>query len=268
MKLFYFIGFLIFSVTTLIPVSVQAQGWRLLTPAQMDSLVNPPLLNEAASVVRFDSVVAHIGKLNEDDAPVIVSFPFRNVGSAPLVITRVRTNCGCTDAYPDKFKYAVNESGMLTVEYNPDNHPGTVDESTFVYSSLSDVYPIARLTVLGEVLPSADVWGRFRYTFGKLKLKQRTMKFTLTGQSSLTESLLCGNASDENMHLTVEHLPPFVHFRTVPEVIPPGEEADIEVRVDAAQLKETDAQLIPLVLKGTGASHAADTLLLEINFPE
>ena len=266
MRLFYSIEIFCISILLSFPVCLHAQGWHAMSVQQIDSIVNPPLLKQASGIIRLDSIVSHIGQMTEDDSPVYVNFGFTNISDTALVITRVRTDCGCTDSHLDKVQYAPDEKGLLTIKYTPKNHPGTIDASAFVYSSLSDVYPIAKITLLGNVLPGKDVWDRYRYSIGCLKLKQKKVVFHFDGQKKLTERILCGNSGTEDIKLHVRNLPDYVEFSTEPEVITPGGEADIIIRVDATALDTSGRQTIPLELQGIPSGQGKDgKLILQIN---
>lgn len=91
--------------------AVKAQDVRFLSQEKIDSLINPPLMKQGDEILRFEKTVQNIGTLTEDDAPRACSFTYTNVSKAPVVITRVRTTCGCTaaDAYTGKYFRAKRE---------------------------------------------------------------------------------------------------------------------------------------------------------------
>ena len=93
---------------------------------------------------------------------------------------------------------------LLKQTYNPNNHPGTIDANAFVYLSLSDEKPVARLTLRGNVLPGADEWARYPYIMGKLRLKQNRMEFKISGKR-LSERILCGNSGEQELRLFVRN---------------------------------------------------------------
>ena len=61
-----------------------------------DSLINPPLMQQAESILRFDKSTLDIGTLTEDDAPQACRFTGRNISKEAVTVTKVRTTCGCT----------------------------------------------------------------------------------------------------------------------------------------------------------------------------
>ena len=265
MKLFYSIELLVFCICMFIPVQIHAQEWHEMSEEEIRSIMNPDLLDEVDQIVRFDSIVTNIGTMTEDDKPILVKFGFKNLGNQPLIITRIRTDCGCTKGKVDKLSYKTDEKGIVTIEYNPRNHPGTIDAKSFVYSSLSDTHPIAKLTILGEVFPSKDIWNRYRYSIGTLKLKQNKVVFNFKHQEKLTERILCGNSGSNVLKISARNLPEYITFRTEPTTISPGEEADIVIRVDATKVDTEGKIVIPIELDGISSKETSQNLVVEIN---
>lgn len=50
--------------------------------------------------------------------PVSVDFKFTNTGDSPLVITEVKTSCGCTASNYQKTAIQPGETSKITVDYN------------------------------------------------------------------------------------------------------------------------------------------------------
>ena len=267
MKLLYLTEILLVSLLTFSPVRFFAQDRRSLTRAQIDSILHPKLMAGAEKVIRFSRPVVSIGKLTEDHQPVDVVFPFQNIGNKVLSLPRITTDCGCTVAKADKESYAAGEKGKVIVRYTPKNHVGTIDASTWVFSSLSASHPVARLMIRGEVLPGEDYWKGYRYVMGTLRLKQNQLQFSLGASGMQTERILCANAGQTDLKLSVKDLPPFIQFRTEPLVIAPGDEADLVIRVDASKYTGNDEdKTIPLVIDGLSVPLKERTLILVVHF--
>lgn len=85
---------------------------------------------------------------------------------------------------------------------------------------------MARLTLIGNVIPGADEWARYPYAMGKLRLKQNQLEFReVAAGKQPSERILCGNSGDKPMRLSALIIPKFATFRTEPEVIQPGSES-------------------------------------------
>ena len=219
--------------------AVEAKGIRFIPQEKTDTLINPPLMKHGEQILRFDSTVLNVGTMTEDDAPKTYRFTCTNISNKTINLTRVRTTCGCAVADVRTGEIPPGEASVIALTYNPKNHPGTIDTNAFVYLSLSDRMPVARLTLTGNVLPGADEWGR----------------------------ILCGNSGEQSLRLTVLNLPCFVTFRTEPEVISPGSEADIIITIDASLIpvEKGDSFIFPVIIEGVSGQQADRTLSIKVN---
>lgn len=245
-----------------------AQVNHRLTQAQRDSIVNPPLREDASGILLFEKNVIRLDTLTEDDAPVTLTFSFTNKSKQPIWISKVTTNCGCTVA--DFSKAAVNggEKGHLTLTYVPKNHPGTVDTNAFIYLKGYGSRPVAKLTLLGMVLPGKDAWSRFPYAMGKLRLKRKTVEFEEVKPGQMpSERILCGNSGNVPLKPTALLLPSFASFRSEPETIAPGGEADLVITVDESKIPKVkgDSFTFPVILDGINSKPSDRTITVRVN---
>lgn len=233
-------------------VGGSAQEVRFRSRAQIDSLLNPPLMKGAGEILHFDGVVRNIGTLTEDDAPVTCRFVCTNVSGGPVELERVRTTCGCLTADYRPGVLAAGENCEISLTYHPKNHPGTVDSNAFVYLAGPEKAPAARLTVLGNVLPGADEWERFPCFMGKLRLKRKAVEIRMESGEKATERILCANSGDRPLRLSAQMIPEYATFRTEPEVLHPGSEGDIVITVEKALLPQGKGESFsfPVVVGG------------------
>ena len=75
------------------------------------------------------------GTIKEADGPVTHAFTLKNVGNAPLVITRASASCGCTKPKFSTEPIAPGKSTKIEVTYNPAGRPGQFVKSVAVYSN-------------------------------------------------------------------------------------------------------------------------------------
>lgn len=90
------------------------------------------------------------GTIKESDGKVSHIFEVKNVGDAPLVITRVMSSCGCTTPEFSKEPIAPGKSGQITVIYNPEGRVYPFVKTISVYSN-GKQGPLV-LTIKGEVV--------------------------------------------------------------------------------------------------------------------
>ena len=84
----------------------------------------------------------------EKGTPVTHSFEFRNNGDAPLLITNVKTSCGCTVSDYPKEPIMPGDSEMIKVTYNAAKS-GLFNKKVTVYSNAETA--TYGLSVKGEV---------------------------------------------------------------------------------------------------------------------
>ncbi len=69
-------------------------------------------------VIEFDKVEHDFGTI-EDGQPVETTFTYKNVGTAPLVVTNIESTCGCTvPSNWSRLPLASGESSSFTVKFN------------------------------------------------------------------------------------------------------------------------------------------------------
>lgn len=212
-----------------------AQGLPDRSEAAVDSLLDPPLA--AVRPLRFERATADLGTLREEDAPYAGVSYSRTGATKRLPSSGSASGAGVSRPSGRRVASPPEPKGAVELTYDPENHPGRIDVSAFVYVSGPDRKPAARLTFTGEVLPAANPWARFPHAMGALRLKQKGAEFRgLESGAKATERILCGNAGERPLRLSAELIPDFAAFRTEPETIPPGGEADIVITVDASEI--------------------------------
>lgn len=104
---------------------------------------------------------------------------------------------------------------------------------------------------------------------GRLRLKQNQMEFqeVMPGKRP-SERILCGNSGDKPLRLSALVIPKFATFRTEPEVIQPGSEADIVVTVDASLIPAGKEKTFtfPIIIEGVDARPSDRTLNIKVNY--
>nr|WP_314648797.1 DUF1573 domain-containing protein [uncultured Porphyromonas sp.] len=96
-----------------------------------DGLAELPL--EALQDEEFD-----FGTIQEANGKVSHTFIIKNIGDAPLIITRVSTPCSCTTPEHTREPIAPGKEGKVVVTYNPAGRPGPFYKNIAVYSNGKD----------------------------------------------------------------------------------------------------------------------------------
>lgn len=79
------------------------------------------------------------------------SFEFKNIGNAPLIISKANKSCGCTVPEWPKEPILPGETGMIKVKYDT-KRPGAINKSVTIISNAINS-PSKIIRIKGNVLP-------------------------------------------------------------------------------------------------------------------
>lgn len=226
------------------------------------------LSGKAQELLKFDRQVIEAGTMTEDDTPRTYTFIGRNVSGNEQEITRVQTTCGCTKSSISQTKLLPGDSCRIELTFTPNGYPGTIDTRAFVYLKQTGKEPAMKIGLRGMVLPSADVWYRFKYKMGDLRLKQSKVTFDELKAGGTPEGrILCGNSGKRPLRISSLVLPPYVQVKTEPEVIAPGDEADLVITllVDKIPPMMKPDFIFPVILEGVDAKPSDRTIMVVVN---
>lgn len=200
---------------------------KVFTRQELEAVLNPALVENAQSMLRFEQVEINAGILSEDDKPQVYAFACTNVSNRKIVITKISTTCGCTDAHIDCPVINPGEKAVVSVTYNPFGQPGKIYTRAFVYADISEKQPVASLSIVGQVTPSKALWKDYKYVMGDLKVRTKTVNFGVVNPGMhRVEKIACVNAGSRELKIRAmkEFLPEFIRMKTEPEVLEPGQE--------------------------------------------
>lgn len=144
---------LAFSLCVVVGLSVRPGATPATDNSQPDQITVTDQAAEAAedpavTQLAFDHDTYDFGKVPADK-PVRHTFRFRNTGSSPYKITRVKPSCQCTAADYSKDEIPVGGEGYVTAEYNAKNR-GVFKKSIVVTGNTEPGNKILYIT--GEVV--------------------------------------------------------------------------------------------------------------------
>ncbi|MDR1743878.1 MAG: DUF1573 domain-containing protein [Dysgonamonadaceae bacterium] len=113
-------------------------------------LLSGALFAQNKAEAMFKTTQYNFGTVKED-GKINCVFEFANIGTAPLVVTRVGTSCGCTTSAYTASPVLPGKSGRIDISYNTDNRPGSFTKTIRVYTNIPDT--IYTLTIKGVVTP-------------------------------------------------------------------------------------------------------------------
>lgn len=106
---------------------------------------------EKTAKIEFKQQVIDYGEIAKGSDGVRV-FEFTNTGNVPLVISNVRSSCGCTIPKKPEDPIAPGETGVIEVKYDT-NRVGPIRKTVTVQSNADT--PTVAVKIKGKVLASA-----------------------------------------------------------------------------------------------------------------
>jgi archaellum component FlaG (FlaF/FlaG flagellin family) len=101
-----------------------------------------------APVFKFDSEIIDYGKI-EVNADGVRVFRFKNIGKSPLIITKIKSSCGCTVPKKPTDPILPGETGEIEVKYDT-KRLGGFSKMITVTSNASEA--VKRLRIKGIVI--------------------------------------------------------------------------------------------------------------------
>lgn len=92
---------------------------------------------QAGAKIEFKSDTIDYGTTSKESDNGIRVFEFTNTGNAPLIITDVKSSCGCTVPSKPKEPVAPGKTGKIEVKYNM--NPGPIRKTITVHSNAVNV---------------------------------------------------------------------------------------------------------------------------------
>ena len=108
---------------------------------------------QAQAKIEFKSDTVDYGEIAKGSDGVRV-FEFTNTGNEPLIVSDVKSSCGCTVPEKPKDPIAPGKTGQIKVKYDT-NRVGPIRKTVTVYSNATE--PIKALKIKGEVLGDKSV---------------------------------------------------------------------------------------------------------------
>lgn len=82
----------------------------------------------------FESIIYDFGKIEQGEK-VQHTFNFENTGTAPLIISNIKTTCGCTTPKWTKDPIPVGEKGTIEVEFNSNGKSNKQTKPITIFSN-------------------------------------------------------------------------------------------------------------------------------------
>lgn len=191
------------------------------------------LAQQTKGEIKFETEQHNFGVVKEDGGNHTYTFVFSNVGEEPVVITNVRSSCGC--ATPDWTKQPVKpgEKGFVKVDFNPRNMPGKFNKTIVV--STNGITPNKVLRILGDVTPrERTIEDEFPYVIGSIRFRTNHLSFGNMAPGTVkTDSLAFINLTDQNLSISFPNIPPHLEIKVTPATVKPKQRGKVEITYNA-----------------------------------
>lgn len=203
----------------------------------------------ADSKLQFNPSVLNFGTIDEMSGVWQGRAKLQNLGADTLVITQIKTTCGCLRAELPKRVLAPREVVSVALKYYPRGHAGRVRQRVLLYSNRSNEKPSAVLSLEGLVTASQDRSDDYPYQRGALRLRQERVE--LRGKEREIVRIACMNGGSTKLKPMVDShfLPKGVNVRFEPVELAPKQEGDLVVEYTPQSANE-GAKSIKLYING------------------
>jgi len=111
---------------------------------------------QSGAKIEFKSETIDYGTVSKEDDNGLRVFEFTNTGDADLVITDVKSTCGCTVPTKPKDPIKPGSTGKIEVKYNM--NPGPIRKTITVTSNATNVAGgVVALKIKGDVVKKEEV---------------------------------------------------------------------------------------------------------------
>lgn len=250
-------------------VRVHAQGPIMLPKHVLDSIAQSRVAK--SELLHFDALHIDLGGISDDGVIKECEFNFINDRFDTVKIDRITTSCGCLTFMLSDKVVAPGSRGKLIARYNPTDHIGPFEQRINLYSYGSST-PMTVLKVTGFVIDDAAVPG-YPFNMGGLRLSAKSISFgNVTNVRTKSITISCVNKGTVPVKLKTysQMAPKWIQFRTQPEIIQAGAEAEIEITIITDQIPERcyGSQCLNLILDGIEARPSERSLQLQYVYKE
>ena len=118
-----------------------------------------------------------------------------NSGNDTVVITRLKSTCGCLKAEIERRVLAPKEQTEVILKYYPRGHAGRVAQRVLIYTNGATDRPASILQLKGLVTASEDRSDDYPYSRGTLRLRQDMVRFESEGRQVVRVACMNGGST-------------------------------------------------------------------------
>lgn len=204
--------------------------------------------DEAKPELVFADHLHNFGIIAEEKGPVTCTFRFANKGNAPLVLTHVSTDCGCTTPTYTREVVPPDGEGSLQVSYDPAKRPGPFVKQIRVYSN-ADTIPVL-LRIKGSVANRGGYEGDvYQHKIGGLSVSSARLEFPIaTSARPSTVRLILRNDAKRVTEVSLSRLPGMINADKISFSLAPDEVEEIALTTHISASERPGLKYFPLEL--------------------
>jgi hypothetical protein len=101
--------------------------------------------------IAVDKSIYDFGTIKEDEGSVNAVFTNKNTTKVPIILSEVRTTCGCTAPDWTREPIAPGKTGKVTATYSPRGNVGPFEKSVTINISVGDKIQTIVVKIKGTV---------------------------------------------------------------------------------------------------------------------
>ncbi len=206
------------------------------------------------------------GSFSDSLKTVTCQMRFVNTGDEPVVITQVKSSCGCTAAEYPRTPIAPGDTSAVELLYSSRNIPGEFEKNVWVYTNGNPSK--TTLTVKGLVIGSPEsILEKYPVGEGAVRFSHASLPLGEVTKGRMREAYVAGyNTGDRPMNTTVEGLPPHIKARVLPDTIMSGHLVTVSFFYDSwrAPLWGLNTDSVTIVTRSLADSTDVQTLPFSI----
>lgn len=197
------------------------QVWRNITTVLLGVMAISVSMM-AQPVASWNETIHNFGTFHENDGKQSCKFVVTNTGDSVMVITQVKSTCGCTVASHPTEPIAPGASDCIDITFTPTGRPGPFEKDVWVYTNTTPNR--TRLTIKGVVVGKPETVGRyFPVGSGNLQFTNLTMAVGEVKKGLIRNSTITAyNSGIDTLVITFDNNTSHITPHAVPDTIAPG----------------------------------------------
>lgn len=200
------------------------------------------LSQQKEPVMSFKKTLHDFGTIRQEDGIAKVTFEFTNTGSAPLIITEVKSSCGCTTPSYSKQPVPPGGKGYIDAAYDPLNSPGQFSK-TITVNSNSNNSPIV-LTIRGTVAEKGSfIEEKYPQVFDNIRLSTIFLNYgNIFNNEKKEQTILVYNPNNEpvTIEADIQYSSKYLSVKSEPVTLKSKQEGKLIVTFDGSLVNDWD----------------------------